>query len=142
MEPIYTPEEKQRMIEEHAQKQKRLYTHGKIIVTVIAMVNIVGTIAASFLSFNLFQLIIQIVLSIALLMGVSWVRYLFAVGAALSCFLSFYLLLATDYSLMSASGKALLISYLIFTLCYSIISCILLFTSKSVSEFLYAQKNG
>ncbi len=143
MEQEYSAEEKQQMIEHYKKSQDRLYVQGKIIVFVIATLNVIGAIGSAFVDFNIISLIIQIALSISLFCGVSWVRYFFAVGACLSCFYTLYLLLVgIDFSTANSnSGKYLLIAYLIFMLIYSITSTIVLFKSKSVSEFLYAQKN-
>lgn len=138
MEKEYSATEKQQALEALEKKQNRLYIQGKIIVFVIAILNIVSAAASVFIDLNLITLIVQIALSIALLCGVSWVRYFFAIGAGLSAFLSLYLLCVyMDFSVHL--GIAI---YLMITMIYSIASCVVLFVSKSVSEFLYAQKNG
>lgn len=138
MEKEYSATEKQQALEAFEKKQNRLYIQGKIIVFVIAILNIVSAAASVFIDLNLITLIVQIALSIALLCGVSWVRYFFAIGAGLSAFLSLYLLCVyMDFSVHL--GIAI---YLMITMIYSIVSCVVLFVSKSVSEFLYAQKIG
>lgn len=138
MEKEYSAVEKQQVLEQLEKKQKRLYLQGKIIVYVIAIINIIGAVVSAFTSFNFISLIVQIALSIALLCGVSWVRYFFAIGAGLSGLLTLYLLFGhIDFSVQSG-----IVIYLVLTLIYSIASCVVLFVSKSVSEFLYAQKNG
>ena len=138
MEKEYSATEKQQALEALEKKQNRLYIQGKIIVFVIAILNIVSAAASVCIDLNLITLIVQIALSIALLCGVSWVRYFFAIGAGLSAFLSLYLLCVyMDFSVHL--GIAI---YLMITMIYSIVSCVVLFVSKSVSEFLYAQKIG
>lgn len=140
MEKEYSAFEKQQVFEQLEKKEKGLYLQGKIIVYVIAIINIIGAVVSAFTSFNLITLIVQVALSIALLCGVSWVRYFFAIGSGVSGFLALYLLLRhIDFSIQSGIG---IVIYLVFTLIYSIASCVVLFMSKSVSEFLYAQKNG
>ena len=138
MEKEYSAAEKQQVFEQLEKKQKRLYLQGKIIVYCIAIINIIGAVVSAFTNFNLITLIVQIALSIALLCGVSWVRYFFAIGAGLSGFLTLYLL----FGHIDFSDHSGIVIYLVLTLIYSITSCIVLFASKSVSEFLYAQKNG
>lgn len=109
------------------------YHIGKAIVFTIAAANIIiATISACF-SFDFMTLIIQILLSIALFYGSSWVRYLFAIGAALSLVLLFYHFANTlGFSNMFAIVYS----------AYCIVSSIVLFASKSVSEFLYRQKTN
>ena len=129
-------EQKEQMFKEFETKQAKRLRTGKIIVNTIASVNIVMTIFHSTLiSFNLFQLISQIVLSFALMFGVAWVRYLFAVGAALGAMLILYILTVGAYFLSPA-----LIIFSIVVAAYGIICSVLLFTSKCVSEYMYAVK--
>lgn len=140
MEEEYSAAEKQQVLEQIEKEQKRLYQQGKIIVYVIAIINIIGAVVSAFTNFNFITfitLIVQIALSLALLCGVTWVRYLFAIGLGLSGFLALYLLSGQ----MDFSGQLGMVIYLVLTLIYAVASCIILFVSKSVSEFLYAQKN-
>lgn len=132
-----TKQEREKVLEEFDAKKERQYKAGKVIVVTIALVNIAGTIVSSFINFNLFTLMVQIALSIALLCGVGWVRYFFAIGAALSSFLILYTL-----AYAGSSVPAYLVVITVIYLVYCIISSIILFASKSVSEFLYSQKNG
>lgn len=119
------------------ERQEKRFKRGKMTVYAIAILNIVFTIVSFFLSFNLFSLIVQIVLSICLIAGVTWVRYLFAVGAALAVFVSVQLLVIS-----AETGLVGLVIYSLLMIVYSGIACYLLFKSEAVSEFLYAQKNG
>lgn len=117
--------------------QSKRYFVGKVIVMVIASLNILLSIMSSVVNFNIFLLLIQIALSVALFLGVSWVRYLFAIGSALSAISGLYLLMVV------ISGQPVWITvFLIFAVLFNIVSCILLFANNGVSEFLYAQKNG
>ena len=131
-----TNEQKEQMIKDFENKQDKMIRTGKIIVIVIASVNIIMTIITFIGNFNLFSLIIQIVLSIALLSGVAWVRYLFAVSAAMGTIILLYILtsgevyLTTPFVIISLVAAA-----------YTVICSILLFTSKCVSEYMYAVKH-
>lgn len=132
-----TKQEREKILEEFDEKKERQYKTGKVIVVTIALVNIAGTIVSSFINFNLFTLMVQIALSIALLCGVSWVRYLFAAGSALGAILVLYAL-AHANSVIPFYLTVIAVTYLF----YCIISSIILYVSKSVTEFLYSQKNG
>jgi hypothetical protein len=130
--------EKEQAIKEFNLKQERQYKTGKFIVFTIATINIIGSIISAFTNFNLFSLIIQIVLSIALFCGISWVRYLFAIGAALGAFGILYVLIGEG---IRPDTPAHVVASIAAYWVYCVISSIVLFASKSVSEFLYSQKN-
>ncbi len=134
-----TKEERELEYERYLKRSKRQYTMGKIIVFTIAGLNVVSTIVSSFVEFNLFSLIIQIALSIALVAGVTWIRYLFAIGAALSVIIHFYMLTGGYDSSYMTSGLVILI---VIQMAYSVASCLLLLRNNAVKDFLYAQKNG
>lgn len=136
---ILTVKEKEQALKEFERKQEIQYKAGKAIVLTIAAVNIIGTLATAVVKFNFFTVIIQIALSIALFCGVSWVRYLFAAGAALSVFITFAVLTGGT---IGAGVPVYTVVITVAYLAYSIASCIVLFASKSVSWFLYSQKNG
>ncbi|MFF2885350.1 MerR family transcriptional regulator [Paenibacillus sp. NPDC057967] len=119
------------------ERQAKQFKRGKTIVYSIAISNILMAVVSFFLNFNILWLIIQIILAICLISGVTWVRYLFAVGAALAVFLSVQLLV-----LSVSEGLIGFSIYSIVVIAYSGISSFLLFKSEAVSEFLYAQKNG
>ncbi|MBE6883559.1 MAG: MerR family transcriptional regulator [Ruminococcaceae bacterium] len=133
------PEDKEAAFYQYQQRQRRLYNTGQIIVITIAIINIVTSIISQFLSgFNLFSLILNIILSFCLFMGVSWVRWLFAVSAAVSVFFQLMLFI----SISSEGMETGLLLLLIFEFLYSAASTFLLFAHRGVSEFLYTQKNG
>jgi len=137
-----TEQEKKDALESFEQQQTRLYRTGKIIVFVIATVNVVGTVVSSFINFNFFTLVVQIALSIALYMGVSWVRYFFAVSGAITAALNLYMLNIIMGESGAAAEHPAVAAFLGVYTVYAIASCIILFKSRGVSEFLYAQKNG
>ncbi|MCX7708682.1 MAG: hypothetical protein N2484_02415 [Clostridia bacterium] len=134
-----TKQEKEQAIKAFEQRQARQFKFGKAIVFTIAAVNILSALVSAFYNFNLISMIIQIVLSVALFAGISWVRYLFAGGAALSTMIIIYALTSVGFdSGLSVAEIVIVLACLV----YSVASCIVLFASKSVSEFLYSQKNG
>lgn len=131
-------QEKERVIKEIEQQQKNMYRNGKIIVFIIATMNILASIMAFIFTYSL-TVIIQVPLSMALYGGVAWVRYLFAVGATIGAIQALSILLG---GYMGSDTPGLLILFFVFYLVYEVASAIMLLTNKSVSEFLYAQKNG
>lgn len=134
-----TKEEREQEYERYLERQQRQFKLGRIIVYTIAILNIVAALISAVVDVNIFSLIIQLALSIALIAGVSWVRYLFVVGAGLSTLFTFiHLLEGLNESYMTGGLAAVLL----LQIAYSIASCILLLRSNAVSDFLYAQKNG
>lgn len=134
-----TPQEQKQALAGFEAAQRRSYVIGKSIIITIAIVNALACIASSFVEFNLFTIIIQLVLSVALVCGFTWVRYLYASGSALGALMLLYLLFGADgISSLPAFGIIILVAYLAF----SIASSVVLFVSKGVSDFLYVQKNG
>jgi len=138
MEKEQLTTEEQQVLDKIEKQQARRYLRGKIIVYVIAIVNALGAVVSVFTNFNFFPLIIQFVLSIALLGGFSWARYFFAVRAGISAFLT----LPAISKAVELSLQPSVVAYLIVMLVFSIASSVVLFASKAVSEFLYVQKNG
>lgn len=132
-----TDDQRKLALAEFEAKQGKRHFIGKLIVMIIALLNILFSVMSAIANFNIFSLIIQITLSIALFLGVTWVRYLFAIGSGLSVMLGFYLLMV-----VISDPPVLITVFLVTNMAFNIISSILLFTNKCVSEFLYAQKNG
>lgn len=84
---------------------------------------------------TILAVIIQAVLSIALISGVSWVRYLFAACS----FLSIMPLIACALFVMPASAL-LAITFCIMDAIYNIICVIMLIFNKYIGEYFYAKK--
>jgi hypothetical protein len=115
--------------------QKKKYRTGMAIVVTIASINIILSLISFLVNFNIVSLIIQVSLSVALFCGVTWVRYLFAIIDVFYVFALLVLLREFGY----APIELIIISVTL--LLYYTISCIVLFASKSVSEFLYSKSN-
>lgn len=130
-------EQREQALREIEILQKKRVLIGKRIVFLIASINIVMTIIYAVMKFNLLLVIIQIVLSISLFFGVTWVRYFMAVVAALDSLRSLLTLIV-----IVGNSPVWIIIFLFLFLAFNFSSCILLFTNKCVSEFLYFQKNG
>jgi len=132
-----TEQEKQKAIEEFYAQQEKQYKKGKIIVSTITLLNIIVAIASAFNNFNLLTLIIEISLSIALFCGVRWVRYFFAIEGVLNAVIILYVLMNATVNI-----PVYYIIIAVIYMIYYVIRSIILFVSKSVSEFLYIQENG
>jgi len=136
MENVTYTEKEQALIDFENRQKKRLVV-GKTIVMFIALLNVILAVMSAIANFNLLTLVIQITLSIALFLGVIWVRYLFAIGAALGFAINLYLLVN-----IVNEPTVWIILFLVLNIVFNIASCILLFANKYVSDFLYSQKNG
>lgn len=133
-----TKEDREREFERFEVRQQQQYRIGHIIVYSIASIHMISTIVSAFISFNFISFIIQLVLVIALFAGVTWVRYIFVVGAVLSIFIGFTIF-ASGYGSEMPSG---LVWFLVVQMVYSAGASVLLLAHSGVKEFLYAQKNG
>ncbi|MBE6885752.1 MAG: hypothetical protein E7486_02285 [Ruminococcaceae bacterium] len=123
-------------------RRQELFQRGKIIVIVITVANLFVALLGFLVDSELLSLLIQIALSAALLSGFSWVRYLFAVGAALSALGDLFVLLGgVDFSANPMMG-VLFALLLVIDMAFCIVSSVLLFRSKAVTEYLYTKRNG
>ena len=132
-----TKQEKEQALKEYEISQNKRVLVGKTIVVFIASINIILAVLSYIIDFNNFK-IAQIVFSIALISGVTWVRYFFAIGAAINAFSIFYTLWVVGSQI---SFPVWVTAVLVIQLVYFIASCILLFTNKNISEYMYARKN-
>lgn len=124
-----------------AEKAERRLRTGRLIVRVVAVVQLLGTFAQAFVEFQPLAFLLGIALAAALFFGVSWVCYLFAVCSALDVVWMLYLLCG-GATFSGSPFAALVIGCLLLRIVYDIAVSVLLFCSKAVKDFLYAQKNG
>ncbi len=111
---------------------------GKVLVVIIAVLNLLAPIANVVTDFRLgtlLSLVLAGILSAALFSGVTWVRYLFALGAGINTFYMLFLLLGG--ALEFTGGHFWVILLMVLQLLYSVAACLLLLFSKSIKEFLY-----
>ena len=134
----------------YAAKERRCKI-GRIIVFTIATVNVITAVIGFFLNANVLTLAFQILWSVLLYIGVSWVRYFVAVGASLSALLSGFILFVNivvpnddrGFGLIPTEPTATYYGTMAFWavyFAYSLTSAVLLFRNECVSEFLYRQK--
>ena len=112
---------------------------GKIIVFTIGIISFISSLVLIFLHGFTFvvltAVIIQAVFSCALISGVSWIRYLFAISAFLNIIPS----LKAVLEFINQPYPLALTLFILLTL-YQTACGILLIFNKSVSEYMYAQK--
>ncbi len=133
--------EKLAAVEEYEKNYQKRYKTGKTIVSVIVIINLLATAVSAIIDFNLFTVIFNVAISIALFLGVSWIRYLCSVFCVLDSFL--YLYLITNLS--SYPQDTLTVSLIVWfaaLIIYKIAVAVLIAFNKNVADFLYAQKNG
>ncbi|RXZ80639.1 MerR family transcriptional regulator [Paenibacillaceae bacterium] len=132
-------EDRERQYNEFIARQERQFQMGKIIVYTIGVIHIISALVSAVSDFNLFSLILQIAIAIALLAGVTWVRYFYVFGAVITLLGCLFVLF--DGEIMGML-PAWIIVWIIVQMVYSVAASILLLRSQAVSDFLYAQKNG
>ena len=137
-----TPESKQEAFEQYQRRQQKLYNRGQAIVIAIALINIVisiiSPIVSGFTIGSIFSIVIDVILSVCLIMGVVWVKWLFIITSAIASFVQFLLL----YSFINDSSLGVpLFIVCIISLAYRLTCAILLFSNKGVEEYLYSQKH-
>lgn len=139
-EQALSKEQKEELLREYNLKAEKRYKLGKIIVAAIAITNVVITLLSNIIgSFNVINVIIQVAFSVALFMGVRWVKWLFIVGSVLSVLLAFYIFF-TSMDILNNTALIWNVTVLIATLIEAVVAGIMLIFSKSVAEFLYDQR--
>jgi len=131
-------QKEQEMIEFKINLNRKLII-GKRIIVFIAITNIIMSILTAFFNFNVFTLIIQIAFSIALISGVTWVRYLFVFGAVINIIFISYILTGLNFEFFLPIWTIIILSA---DLAFSIVFSILLLFNECVSEYMYAKKAG
>lgn len=135
-------EEKEQAYEEYQRRRQREAKTGKIVVYVIAGLNVLGSLLSWIIRADfayLFTFLVQVAFSIALCCGVRWVRWLFVVGGALGAFAALVLV-------VQAAGipgmPAWYFIYAAFVLLSSVATAVVLAWFQPVREFFYQMKNG
>lgn len=123
----------QAALDEFDKIQKKIYNRGRAIVITIVVI----TIGGSFFNFNLLIFILRTVFSLSLFTGAPWVRYLFATFAGIAAFYYLWLL-----GFIRTASVPLVTIALFANMLYCIAVSVIMFTSKSVSEYFYVKRNG
>lgn len=126
---------------EFKKSQDKLIFKGKLIVYLIVCVALISTIIVSIQNFNWIYLVLQIVISISLLRGVTWIKYFVAIDAGITGIGAlFMLLVGIDFSSTDKNTKLVLLIYFGLLLIYKTFTCLILFKSKAISEYLYSKR--
>ena len=135
-EDYLSTQDKEKMIYEYERNAERRLQIGKIIVYAIAISSFVLTLLSNVLyGFNLFNIIVRLAMSVALVKGVRWVRWLFVATAFISV-LTFITFLAASHT---EALSVFVWGILIFGAILDLTDGILLAFNKCVAEFLYSQ---
>ena len=127
--------------QEFKKSQDKLIFKGKLIVYLIVCVALISTIIVSIQNFNWIYLVLQIVISISFLRGVTWIKYFVAIDAGITGIGAlFMLLVGIDFSSTDKNTKLVLLIYFGLLLIYKTFTCLILFKSKAVSEYLYSKR--
>lgn len=122
-------------------RQRRMYERGRVLVYLIAGVNILFSAITPLISgeFNLVRLVVHLLLNIALICGFSWVRYLYIAGGVLSILM--VLMSLPQLSQLTQVPVGPVVVLVLVTL-FSIVSTALLIFSKSIKEYMYQRRTG
>ncbi len=130
-------DDKKKGIQEFEKAQMRLYKNGRLYVWIFSIVHIIFLIIYCIFEPNaILPSIIDVTLIVGFIFGHETVRFLFALMTASRALSSFNLMLEF-YSI----NKGISIFFAIMTV-YNIVFCKLLFSSKSISEYLYINRYG
>ena len=108
---------------------------GRIIIYTMAILNIPFSLGLVAIGYPVFYFLIQIVLSIALVLGFNWVRILFGIGAIGAGLSYLHFTISNARFDRWAGDEAIMTIYLIITIVGLVGGSLLLF-SKSVKEFI------
>jgi len=140
MEKISQEQKEQALIDYEMRLNKRISV-GKTIIIAIAILEILSSIFSAIANANIFTLIISVIISVALLSGKTWARYLFAAGMVINVIFISYVLIENNAAPSFNALPSVTVIILLINLVYAISCTVLLFTSKSVSEYMYSKVN-
>ena len=130
--------EKEQMMRESEQEQARKEARGKKIVLAAVFINIAASIFVFTIYFSIPTLIVQMAISVLVLVGVSWIRYPFALAVFYNGVMALFLMMSDTYydeSIMIDVIKSLIVVF-------GNVGGVILFINKSVGEYLYAKKRS
>lgn len=136
-------EKQEAELDSFEEKQRRNFERGRLLVYLIAGMNILFDIITILITqeFEFLKFVIHVALSVALVYGVTWVRYLYAVSGILTVVVSIMALPGLMGLLQGVTGKGLVVAVLMLTVAYSAASSVILLFSKSVKEYMYTKKS-
>lgn len=130
-------------LDQYAERQRRSFQRGKLLVYLIAGINILFDIILIFITreIHLIEFVIHIALAAALIYGITWVRYLYAAAGVLTILSIIPALpeLVRLIHLSAVRGGYVLI--LMLPICFSAASAMILIFSESVKEYMYTKNS-
>lgn len=132
----FTKQEQDKALLEYEEKQNKKIFTGKILMIEIIIITLLSPIIMAVILhsyISLFGFLIEVVFLILLYKGIKWVKYLYAVIFLLSSINNMMVLYYNNFDL---NVNIIIIIFSIIIL----INSILLFTSKSINEFIYNQR--
>lgn len=136
-------EKQEAELDSFEEKQRRNFERGRLLVYLIAGINILFDIITILITreFQFIKFIIHVALSVALIYGVTWVRYLYAISGILAVVVSIMALPGVIGLLRGATGAAPVVVMLVLIVFFSAASSVILLFSKSVKEYMYTKKS-
>ncbi|RCW63382.1 helix-turn-helix domain-containing protein [Saliterribacillus persicus] len=132
-------EDKKRKYQLFNEQQQESYIIGKLIIYIIVFLHIVfSTIITLSINLNLIAYLLLIAFGAALIVGITWVRYLFIAGVVINVLLTLEVFIGGNIWSLSSEFKVFLIIQIICSIIYGI----LLIVHPGIKEYEYVQKVG
>ena len=141
---VYCQKEEQQEKELKEKENRRLERRiaiGRIIIYIMAILNIPFSLYLVAIGYPVFYFIVQIGLSIALILGFNWTRILFGIGAIGAGLSHLNFIISRVRHGRWAESETIMTVYLIITI-VGLVGGILLLFSKSVKEYIYFKRGG
>ena len=134
-------EEKERALQEFESHHEKQLNRGRIIILSFIIIDGLLLLISFFLSWDL-SLVFEIVFLVLLYKGYGFMRYIYAIIAGIHVLMNLYLLTGISFENVSSMNVLFFIFLTILPILFQLTTAIVFFTSKSVGEFMYSQRNG
>ncbi len=136
-------EKQEAELDSFEEKQRRSFERGRLLVYLIVGINILFDIIMIVIlrEFEFLKFVVHVALSVALIYGVTWVRYLYAIAGILTVVVSILALPSLVVLSQIAPGTGFIVAVLVLAVVYSAASSFILLFSKSVKEYMYTKKS-
>ena len=140
-------QEKAQAIEAYERAQERRLKFGKIFVWILAGIGafvLMASVLSNLSTSAIASAVIGAIVLVLFVLGYSWTRILYAIAAsamAVFCFLSL-VVNGIDALTISQNPDGWYMVYLAVSLAVYIAMAAVLFTSRSVKEYMYYKRNG
>lgn len=136
-------EKQEAELDEFDDRQRRSFERGRMLVYLIVGVNLLFDIITIFITheFEFLKFVVHVALSVALLYGVAWVRYLYAASGILTVVVSVMALPGLVSILNGSAGAVIIVVLLLPITAFSAATAVILLFNKSVQEYMYRKKS-